>query len=136
MLQCTDLDGTLIEDGEESDFIRNADDQTRAASEYFGKYLAPSGSVLVFNTGRSIGMVEGLLARKPGIMPTVRGGGANAAWRMPANCCCAQSLSCATPRYRQIIQSCKISLCHLFQNTQHYSSLQKVVRVELFAGRC
>jgi hypothetical protein len=62
----------LIEDsGEESDFIRAADDATRRAASYFGQYLGPSGGVLVFNTGRSIGMVEGLLAKKAGIIPRV-----------------------------------------------------------------
>lgn len=69
--QCTDLDGTLIEDGEDNDFVRGADESTRRCASYFGKYLAPSGGVVVFNTGRSIGMVEGLLARKVGIMPRV-----------------------------------------------------------------
>lgn len=60
--------------------MRAADASTRKAAAYFGQYLAPSGGVMVFNTGRSIGMVEGLLAKKAGIMPRVsffgfRGGG-------------------------------------------------------------
>lgn len=71
-MQCTDLDGTLIEDsGEENDFVRTADESTRRCTAYFGQYLAPSGGVIVYNTGRSIGMVEGLLAKKVGIMPRV-----------------------------------------------------------------
>lgn len=67
--QCTDLDGTLIEDGESSDWLRQNDELTRLAAQHFHQYLSPAGGLIVFNTGRSIGMVEGLLARKAGIMP-------------------------------------------------------------------
>jgi hypothetical protein len=73
--QCTDLDGTLIEDqADDNEWVRAADASTRQAASYFGTYLAPAGGVLVFNTGRSIGLVEGLLRKKAGIMPRVRSG--------------------------------------------------------------
>ncbi|KAF8063648.1 SPP1 [Scenedesmus sp. PABB004] len=70
LMLCTDLDGTLIEDqAETNDWVRQADELTWLAGQHFGQYLAPAGGVLVFNTGRSIGMVEGLLAKKGPIMP-------------------------------------------------------------------
>eukprot|EP00879_Flechtneria_rotunda_P013041 GHRR01013620.1.p1 GENE.GHRR01013620.1~~GHRR01013620.1.p1 ORF type:complete len:568 (+),score=192.54 GHRR01013620.1:869-2572(+) len=70
LMLCTDLDGTLIEDqAEENDWIRRNDDATYSASLHFHQYVAPAGGLLVYNTGRSIGMVEGLLAKKKGVMP-------------------------------------------------------------------
>eukprot|EP00878_Enallax_costatus_P027127 GHUV01029177.1.p1 GENE.GHUV01029177.1~~GHUV01029177.1.p1 ORF type:complete len:269 (+),score=87.22 GHUV01029177.1:281-1087(+) len=69
-LQCTDLDGTLIEDqAEQNDWLRHKDDMTYQLAQHFAQYLAPAGGLIVYNTGRSIGMVEGLLAKKSGIMP-------------------------------------------------------------------
>ncbi|WIA22497.1 hypothetical protein OEZ86_009494 [Tetradesmus obliquus] len=69
LMLCTDLDGTLIEDGEEGDWVRQNDELTYLCAQHFAQYLAPAGGLIVFNTGRSIGMVEGLLQRKSGIMP-------------------------------------------------------------------
>ncbi|KAF6261527.1 sucrose-6F-phosphate phosphohydrolase-domain-containing protein [Scenedesmus sp. NREL 46B-D3] len=61
LMLCTDLDGTLIEDGEDGDWVRQNDQLTYQASQHFAQYLAPAGGLIVFNTGRSIG--EGALAR-------------------------------------------------------------------------
>ncbi len=70
MVQCTDLDGTLIEDqAEANDWVRANDELTYHAGQHFGQFIAPAGGVLVYNTGRSIGMVEGLLAKKAHVMP-------------------------------------------------------------------
>jgi hypothetical protein len=55
LLQCTDLDGTLIEDGEEGDWVRQNDELTYLCAQHFAQYLAPAGGLIVFNTGRSIG---------------------------------------------------------------------------------
>jgi hypothetical protein len=55
LLQCTDLDGTLIEDGEEGDWVRQNDELTYLCAQHFSQYLAPAGGLIVFNTGRSIG---------------------------------------------------------------------------------
>lgn len=59
LLQCTDLDGTLIEDGEEGDWVRQNDELTYLCAQHFAQYLAPAGGLIVFNTGRSIGAAPG-----------------------------------------------------------------------------
>lgn len=53
ILQCTDLDGTLIEDqAEQNDWLRRNDELTYQAGQHFAQYLAPAGGMIVYNTGR------------------------------------------------------------------------------------
>mgnify|MGYP003588011482 CR=1 FL=1 len=51
-VQCTDLDGTLIEDqAEQNDWLRHKDDMTYQLSQHFAQFLAPAGGLIVYNTG-------------------------------------------------------------------------------------
>jgi hypothetical protein len=81
LLQCTDLDGTLIEDGEEGDWVRQNDELTYLASQHFAQYLAPAGGLIVYNTGRSIGEAGG-------------GGGRGGNWAVVKE---AQAAACKIP---------------------------------------
>jgi hypothetical protein len=60
-MQCTDLDGTLIEDGDDHDWVRHNDNLTFNAAEHFGQYLAPAGGIIVYNTGQARSPVRGLM---------------------------------------------------------------------------
>eukprot|EP00877_Chromochloris_zofingiensis_P008061 jgi/Chrzof1/3508/Cz12g28020.t1 len=65
IMLCTDLDGTLIEDGDESsEWVQAANAATAEFNSWWSHHCAPAGGLLVFNTGRSIGMVTGLLNKK------------------------------------------------------------------------
>lgn len=54
-MQCTDLDGTLIEDqAEQNDWIKRNDEMTYEAGQHFAQYLAPAGGMIVYNTGQLV----------------------------------------------------------------------------------
>ena len=59
----SDLDGTLVGDGQE------ADAKTFDFGTYWEDNAALVGSVLVYNTGRSLGQFQGLLQDKGGALP-------------------------------------------------------------------
>jgi len=59
----SDLDGTLVGDGDD------ADQKTRNFGAYWEDNAALVGSVLVYNTGRSLGQFQGLLEAKGGALP-------------------------------------------------------------------
>jgi hypothetical protein len=58
-----DLDGTMVGEGPEADAM------TAEFNHYWENTAALSGSVLVYNTGRSLGQFNGLLADKGGVLP-------------------------------------------------------------------
>ncbi|KAH7618839.1 putative sucrose-phosphatase 1 [Nannochloris sp. 'desiccata'] len=59
----SDLDGTLVGDG------ADADQKTSDFGAYWEDNAALVGSVLVYNTGRSLGQFQGLLEAKGGALP-------------------------------------------------------------------
>lgn len=63
MMLVSDLDGTMVGEGEE------ADATTREFAAYWEENAALSGGVLVYNTGRSLGQFQGLLEYKAGALP-------------------------------------------------------------------
>ncbi|KAL4457961.1 hypothetical protein ABPG75_012826 [Micractinium tetrahymenae] len=63
MMLVSDLDGTMVGEGEEADAC------TREFATYWEENAALAGGVLVYNTGRSLGQFQGLLEYKAGALP-------------------------------------------------------------------
>ncbi|KAL4852949.1 putative sucrose-phosphatase 2 [Chlorella vulgaris] len=63
MMLVSDLDGTMVGEGEEADAC------TRDFAAYWEDNAALAGGVLVYNTGRSLGQFQGLLDWKAGALP-------------------------------------------------------------------
>lgn len=61
-MQVSDVDGTMIDDSHEG--IRYAED----FREYWENSATLCSSILVYNTGRSIGQLTGLLDHRKGVM--------------------------------------------------------------------
>ena len=62
VLQVSDLDGTMVGTTPE------ADEMTSAFTRYWEGTAALCNSVLVYNTGRSLGQFKGLLQEKAGVL--------------------------------------------------------------------
>lgn len=62
-MQVSDLDGTMV--GETAE----ADAATQSFRDYWEDSAALAGSVLVYNTGRSLGQFVSLLQQKGGALP-------------------------------------------------------------------
>ena len=61
-MQVSDLDGTMVGEGEA------ADTATREFRDYWESNAALAGSVLVYNTGRSLGQFNSLMQEKAGAL--------------------------------------------------------------------
>lgn len=61
-MQVSDLDGTMVDES------READSATAMFRDYWENVAALCNSVLVYNTGRSIGQFEGLYKHKNGVL--------------------------------------------------------------------